>query len=535
MKKDILGRLAASLMAAACGVAMCSGAMAADLTIGYKAAITSVDPHVAFGPNRNISLHVYEALVRCDDQQHPQPGLAISWTPIDETHWEFKLRPGVKFSDGSDFTAEDVKFSLARAGGGTGPRSYRSYTRGITDVTVSDPLTVIITTDKPTPYLPQNLSTFGMVSATAAKDAEEADFDSGRAAIGTGPYRLDKWERGASVTLLPNAVYWGEKQPWDKVTFRFIPNDSARVSALLAGDLDVIDAVPTNLVQTISANPDFVQETTTTSMLNYLQLDQFRQNPPDLTGPDGEALTANPFQDQRVREAMSLAIDRQAISRDVMKGQSEPAGQLVPAALEGHVEGLNAPEADLEKAKALLVEAGYPRGFRITLHCTSDRYLNDAKVCEAVAQMLSSIGIATTLDALPSAVFLPRSSAGLNGEPAFGFLMLGFAPANGQAAAALAGLVHTHDEKVGIGANNDGRYSNAAVDAAIEGALHTIDAEARGAFVNEAVETSMQDVGIIPIHFVRAVWASRKTLEVTPRTDGATYAMNVHPLAQASN
>lgn len=510
------------------GTLLAAPLAAAELTIGYKAHITSVDPHVAFGPNRNMAMHVYEALVRADDAQRPQPGLALSWRAIDETHWEFKLRPGVVFQDGTPFTAADAQFSLRRAGGGAGARSYRSYTRDIASVEVVDPLTLRITTHTLSPFLPQNLSTFGMISATAAADATEADFDGGRAAIGTGPYRLAGWARGASLTLRRHDAYWGGQPDWDQVRFRFMPNDATRVAALLAGELDVIDAVPASLVETIRGRRGLTVETTTTGMLNYLQIDQREAPPPGVSAADGSALPGNPFRDLRVRQAMTLAIDRSGLAQRIMLGESEPSGQLVPAALGGHVAGLDPLVPDLARARALLAEAGYPQGFRVTLRCTGDRYPNDAKVCEALAQMLTRTGIRTTLEVLPSAVFFPRSNpGGPGGEVGLGLAMVGFGPANGEAAASLAGMLHSYDPTLGLGTVNGGRYGQPAVDAAIRAALRTLDATERQRQVEIATRLAIGDVGIIPIHFIRASWAFRDSLVLRPRTDGASFAMNI--------
>lgn len=503
-------------------------ASAAEITIGLAASITSVDPHVAFGPNRALAMHVYEPLVRSGDRQQPEPGLALSWTALDARRWEFRLRPGVTFQDGTPFTAEDAAFSLRRAASGEGPRSYRSYTRGIIGLEVKDPLTLIITTAHATPLLPRNLSTFGIVSSRAAVDAAEADFDSGRAAIGTGPYRLLGWSRGAAVTLARNNRHWGERPLWDKVTFRFIPNDTARVAALLAGDLDLIDAVPAGLSDTIRGRRGLALAATTTGMLNYLQLDQRLAIPAGVAAADGGALPDNPFRDLRVRQAITLAIDRGAIAGRIMQGQAEPSGQLVPPGLSGHVEDLAPATPDPGRARALLAAAGYPQGFRVTLRCTNDRYLNDAKVCEALAQMLSRIGIRTTLEVLPAAVFFPRADpGGAAGEGGLGFAMLGFGPANGDAAASLAGLLHSHDRARGLGTVNGGRYGRQELDTMIEEAMHLPDPAARQRQVGAATRLAMEDLGIIPIHFIRAQWAFRDELHLRPRSDGATFAMNI--------
>ena len=225
-------------------------ARAQELRIALKAAVDSADPAQLYTPNRNVHLQVYEPLIQQDDQSHLLPGLALSWRIVDPLTWELKLAEA-QFSDGTAFGAEDVMFTIRRIQVSEGTRTYRIYTRDIAAMEAPDAHTLLIHTSTPAAGLPVNLTAFGIVSARAAKDATAEDFNGGRAAVGTGPYRWVRYLPGQSVSLARNERYRGGAVPWATVEYRFVPNDSARVAALLAGDVDVIDTVPPNLFERV--------------------------------------------------------------------------------------------------------------------------------------------------------------------------------------------------------------------------------------------------------------------------------------------
>jgi peptide/nickel transport system substrate-binding protein len=245
MKRATL-RLLALLAALGLGALPASApAPAQTLRIGMKAAIDGSDPHQSYSPNRNVQMHVYESLVFQDETMHPIPGLAESWRVVDDDTWEFRLREGVTFHDGSPLTPNDVAFSLRRAADAKGLRTYSAQMRSVRGVEAVDMRTIRIRTNGPSPLLPSNLASIMIVSAAAVgTDATEEDFNGGRAAIGTGPYRWVRYTPGSDVTIERAAHHWAASEPWQRVVYRFIPNDSARVSALLAGDVEVVDAVP---------------------------------------------------------------------------------------------------------------------------------------------------------------------------------------------------------------------------------------------------------------------------------------------------
>ncbi|MFN7607930.1 MAG: ABC transporter substrate-binding protein, partial [Ralstonia sp.] len=230
----------------------------------------------------------------------------------------------------------------------------------------------------------------------------------------------------------------------------------------------------------------------------------------------------NPLKDARVREAISLAISRQAIVDRVMEGAAEPTGQLVNSALFGHVPGLKAPSADPAAAKKLLGQAGYPDGFAITLHATNNRYPNDDRVAQVIASMLSRVGIVTKVETLPSASFFTRAN-----KLDFSFLQAGWGADTGEASSSLKALLATYDPARGWGASNRGRYSNPALDAKLAEALQTLDDSKREKLLQEATEIGMRDYGVIPLYFNINVWAARKGYAVVPRLDERTYAFDV--------
>lgn len=519
MNRHLLG-LAASVSLLLGGSLFSTAATADAIKIGIKAEISAADPHVLFGPNRNIGGQVYEPLFLTDAAQKPMPGLVESWTVIEPKVWEFKLRQGVKFHDGSALTAEDVKFSIERARDLDAPRTFRTYLKDVTDVTVVDDLTFRVTTKEPSAILIPNLSTFGVVKKAVAEGATEADFNGGKAAIGTGPYRWIKWTPGEGVKLEAFNDYWGGKPNFERVDYRFIANDSTRTAALLSGDVQMVDDVPPALVKRLQSEKAVEVVSGTSYMLNYVGLDMHHDVPLFVSGPNGEKLTANPFRDVRVRKALTMAINRQLIADRIMGGLATPAGQFVPKGMVGHIDGVEAAAYDPEGAKKLLAEAGFPDGFRLTIHCTNDRYTNDAKVCEAIGQMLTVAGVKTEVQTLPSSVFFDRAtSGGPNGEPEFSFFMLGFGAANGVADAAYSALVQSYDKKAGTGANNRSRYSNAELDKLIGEAVSETDEAKRAALLDKVTRLAMDDVAMIPVHFLNGIWGVSEGYKLTPRTD----------------
>lgn len=500
-------------------------ASAADLTIGLATDVTSLDPHFHnVTPNNSLGFHIYGYLVERDEKSHLVPGLATSWKAVDPTTWEFKLRKGVKFQDGSDFTAADVVASIERVP--TVPRSpssFTAYTKQIKQTEVVDPWTIRFHTATPYPLMASDMTQVAIINK-AFKNASTEDFNSGKAAIGTGPYKLVRYVKGDRIELARFDGYWGGKTPWEHVTMKLLTQAASRVAALLSGDVQVIEAVPPTDVPKLKSDKRISMYRTVADRLIYLHLDSHRDVSPDVTDKSGNALTRNPLKDPRVRRAMSMAINRPGIVAQVMEGEAIPAGQLVPDFLFGATKNLHAEKYDPAGAKKLLAEAGYPDGFGITIASPNNRYVNDAKIAQAVAQMLTRVGIATKVNAMPSGPYFSKAS---NLE--FSLMLVGWSTGTGEASSSLKNLVMTFDKEKGFGNANRGRYSNAKVDSLTEDALQTVDDAKREAYLQRATELAINDTAIIPLHFQVNLWATRDGIKYAPRTDENTLAWKFSP------
>lgn len=519
--------IAASAALGLGGLALTSAkAAAADLTIGLGAEVTSIDPHFHnLSPNSNIGKHIFDALVHQDDQQRLSPGLAVSWKALEDATWEFKLRQGVKFHDGSDFTAEDVAFTVKRAPAvPNSPSSYGIYLASIAETIVVDPYTVRFKTKAPYPLLPTDISNILIVSSKVGATATTADYDSGKAAIGTGPFKLVENKKGDRIVLARNDAYWGPKAGWDKATLRLLTNEASRVAALLAGDVQMIEIIPTQDIAKIKANKDLSVSSVVGNRLIYLHIDTARDQSPFVTDKAGKPLDKNPLKDVRVRRAISMAINRQAVVERLMEGEALPAGQLLPETFFGTSKKLKPDAYDVEGAKKLLAAAGYPDGFGLTIHGPNNRYINDAKIVQTVAQMLSRIGIDAKVDTMPSNVFFSRSS-----KLEFSLMLVGWGSGTGETSSPLKSLLATFDPSKGYGPSNRGRYSNPKMDEVLTKALATVDDAAREKLLAEASEIGIGDLGIIPLHYQVNSWAMKKGLTYKPRTDEYTLAQEVKP------
>lgn len=516
------------LVAASLLVAM-APAGAQTLRVGIRAPAVTADPASSFNPDRGITLQVYEPLLLQSATLQPEQGLAIRWTMRDPTTWAFTLRPGVLFHDGSPLTPADVIFTFRRIQTVEFVQNYRANLRDVVGMEAEGADTVVIRTRNPSPTLPFDMATIGIVSARAAEGATPDEFNGGRAAVGTGPFRLVKWTSGQDTILERNPNYWGAKPYWQRVEFRFVTNDSARVAALLAGDLDLVDALPAELIDRVQSGETRVQSTTGILMM-FLQPDIGRAVTPYATGADGQPLPRNPLADLRVRTAMSLAINRTALAERAMQGTAEPSGQLMAPGLDNHIPGLAPPPFDPARARALLTEAGYPQGFGLTVTCTNDRYAGDARICQALGQMLSAVGIRAKVDTGPMSILLRRrAGGGPEGKMDLSLFMLAYGAPNGLATAALSSLAETQNRAAGRGGNNYSGYSNPALDTLVQSAEQELDATRRAQLVEQATRIAINDVALVPLLFTKAYWGMRKSLTMAPRADAFTFAATVRP------
>ena len=297
--------------------------------------------------------------------------------------------------------------------------------------------------------------------------------------------------------------------------FRPITSAGPRVAALLAGDVDAIENVPIQDLERIKANPNYKVVQGLSARVIYLHFNYVDDAPPGVTDAGGK----NPFRDKRVREAISKAIDRDAIVARIMGGVAVAAGEFLPPMMFGANKDMKAPKADVDGAKKLLADAGYPNGFTLVLGAPNDRYINDGQIAQAVAQMLARIGIKVSVDAMTASQFFAKRT-----RREFGFWLAGWISDTGEMSSSLKPLAATPNRDKGWGTTNPGGYSNAQVDALLEKAFGTIDDDKRAALLAEASRVAMADYGVLPLHFEMTTWAMRKELSYTPRVDQTTEA-----------
>jgi len=516
-------RAAAAMLAAVSA----SGTVAAQtLTMGVQSGF-GIDPHFVFlGPNMAAARHVFDTLVNRDADSRWTPGLTLSWTAVSPTSWEFKLRDGVTFHDGTPFTAEDVVFSFQRIPSIPGnPGPYTPNLRGISRTEVVDATTLRIHTNEPNPVLPGQLTNVFIVSRRAAEGAAPSDFNAGRAAIGTGPYRLEVHRGLEGMTVARSDSYWGERQPWQRVNIRVIGNDAARTAALLAGDVDVIEEVGTADVERLERSGRVTVFRKPSDRVIFLLPHVGAERLALFTDAEGRPLDHNPFRDLRVRQALSLAVNRAALVERAMDGQAVATGQLVPEGFGGWHPAIPVPPYDPDRARRLLAEAGYPSGFGFTLACSNNRYVNDARVCQALGQMFTRAGFRAAVETQPSSVFFARTAVGRNDVPLVFF---------GQSSSSTRDATHVlslamHSQQVarGFGQSNRGAFNDPGLDRLIQAVAFGM--ENREEAMRAAMREAMRLHAGIPLYNQMVITAARRGIRYTPRLDEQMVAIHARP------
>lgn len=495
-----------------------------ELRIGLSTEPGSLDPHYHnLTPNNQIAYSIFNTLIQQDETQTLTPSLAENWKALNDTTWEFRLRKGVKFHDGSPFTAADVAYSMARTG--KVPNSLSPFTvfaRAFSELKVIDDHTIHFITKGPTPLLPNDLSRVAIMSAKSARaDVAEGvtteQLNRGEGLIGTGPYKFVEWTRGNRLVLAANADYWGGKPKWQTVIYRPMSNDAARVAGLLAGDVDMIENPPPADIKKLRDNPALKVSEVLSNRLIYIALDA---GEPTAGIPDTNGV--NPLKDRRVRRALSMAINREAIASRIMEGLGKPVGDFLPYPMFGTRKDARPDAYDPDQAKKLLAEAGYPNGFTITLGAPNNRYINDAEVAQAVASQWTRIGVKTKVDAVNATVFFKNRDAF-----AYSASLVGWAAGTGEMSNPLRSLVATVNREKGFGTANKSRYSNGALDALIEQAIGTVDNDRREALLQQAAKLALDDQALIPLHIEVTSWGLRKGFSYRARADQYTLANGV--------
>jgi peptide/nickel transport system substrate-binding protein len=462
----------------------------------------TLDPHSQNeGPTTTLLHQIYEPLIVRNHDGEMEPALATSWAPSpdDPNVWVFTLREGVSFHGGQEFTAEDVVFSLDRARSETS--NFKELLTGVTEVRAVDDYTVEVVTDGPNPLLANNLTNIMMMDAgwttengsVAVQDyAAGEDTFAARNTNGTGPFVLQSRTADVETVMTQNPDYWGIGTfPMDvtEIVFTPIQNPATRVAALLTGEVDFIQDVPVQDLQRVEEADGMGLATAPQNRVIFFGMNV---GDDDLTLDNVEG--ANPLADVRVRQAIDIAINREAIQQVVMRGQSAPAGVLSPPPVNGWTAELDAyPAYDVEAARALMEEAGYGDGFSIQLDCPNDRYINDEAICHAAVGMLAQIGIEVNLSALPRAQHFPLI-ANLETD----FYLLGWGVPTYDAEYIFNFLYHTRGD--GRGSWNGTRFSNAEMDEMIASLTSNTDLESRDATIASLFEMAEEELIYIPIH-----------------------------------
>jgi peptide/nickel transport system substrate-binding protein len=379
---------------------------------------------------------------------------------------------------------------------------------------VVDPHTIVFKTAAPHVLLPSDLGSVYIVPKAIAEKAATEDFNSGKAAIGTGPYKFVEYVPNQRVVLKANYGYWGGEEPWDKITFKILTNSAARVAALLSGDVQMIETVPTSDITKLASDKKFALADKVSNRVIYVHLNQWNDKTvPFVTAKDGKPLDKNPFKDARVRKALSMAINRDAIADRVMEKKAVPAAQLLPDFFYGTSKKLKPAKYDPEGAKKLLAEAGYPNGFTLTIHGPNNRYINDDKVAQAIAQFYSRAGIEAKVETMPSNVYF---TAATKGE--FGYMVLGLGNRIGRAG--LEPALAAGHLRPGEGHGRDQPRPLLQPGIRQGGQRRPRDDGRQEARVHDPARRrdAMNDTALIPIHYEVSTWATAKGYKYTPRT-----------------
>lgn len=473
--------------------------------------VLTMDPHAQNeGLNNAISEHVYDALVARDRKMAIEPSLALSWQQVNPTTMRFKLRDKVTFHDGAPFSADDVVFSITRALEKTS--NFAAYMQGIKEAKKVDNLTVDLILNGPVPTLLDQLSEVRIMNRAWAmkynvqrpqdfKNKEETF--AARNANGTGPFVLRTREPDVKTVMVVNSNWWGKRESnVTEVVYTPIKQDATRISALITGEIDLVLDPPLQDMGNLKANPKLKIADGNENRTVFFAMDQSR-NELLYSSVKGK----NPFKDLRVRQAMLLTIDVNALQKTVMRGLSLPTMSMIAPQVRGYSKDLEKrPAVDITKAKKLMTDAGYPNGFEVTMDCPNNRYINDERICTAVAGMLSKIDIKIKLNAMPRVTYFPKIQ---NMDTSF--FLYGWGVPTFDSLYTLLSIVRTKATG-GDGEQNYSGYSNPRVDALIDQLKTEGDFTKRAAITREALLLHQADVGHIPLHHQIIPWAMRKSV-----------------------
>ncbi|WP_431151902.1 ABC transporter substrate-binding protein [Acidovorax facilis] len=492
-------------------------AQAQTIRIANQGDSLSMDPH-SLNESLQLSVtgNVYESLVGRNKDLSLAPALATSWKQTSPTVWRFELRKGVQFHDGTPFTADDVVFSFGRTQ--VEGSDMKSYTNDFKEVRKIDDHTVEIETKTPFPILPDVISLVYMMSKKWCETNQALGPVDRRKGIenaasfranGTGPFRLRERQPNVRSVFTRNGSYWGKIEGnVSEVVFTPIGNDATRVAALLSGEVDVMEPVPVQDIERVNGSANTRAITGPELRTIFLGMDQKRD---ELLYSNVKG--KNPFKDKRVRQAFYQAIDIEGIKKTVMRGASNPSALLVGPGINGFQPDAKRLPYDVEAAKKLMAEAGYPNGFEVAMNCPNDRYVNDGRICQTVAANLSRINVKINLQAETKGTYFPKV---LRRDTSF--YMLGWTPATYDSHNALNALMRCVDDK-GSGQFNLGAYCNPKVDELTLKIQAETDKVKRNAMIKEVFDLHAADVGHIPLHQQALAWGVGKNVKLVQLAD----------------
>ena len=463
----------------------------------------TMDPHAQNeGPTHALNHQIYDSLLQRDMAGAIIPSLATSWSalPDNPNVWRFNLRKGVTFHDGATFDSEDVVFSLGRAR--ADGSEMKELLSSVKEVRAVDAYTVDIETNGANPLLVNNLTNMFMMDKgwSEANDVMtphdvakgETNFATSNS-NGTGAFMLVSRAVDEKTVLTANPNYWGKDIYPNKVTeiiYTPIQSSATRVAALLSGEVDIIQDVPVQDLKRVESQSGLMLATAAQNRVIFFGVNTVK-------GP-----TAN----LKVRQAMNIAINRDAIKKIVMRNQSDPTGVIMPPFVNGWNETLNKyPANDLKAAKALMAEAGHGDGFDIVLNCPNDRYINDEAICQSVVGMMAQIGINVTLDAKPKAQHFPIAKGGESD-----FYMLGWGVPTFDSHYIFNFLVHTQTEN--RGSWNPTGYSNTNVDAMIQSLESETNLDKRNQTIAKIWDEVQKAQMYLPVHNQVLNWGMRDNI-----------------------
>jgi peptide/nickel transport system substrate-binding protein len=512
---DIRKYLAAAVLLVALG------AQAQTVRIANQGDALSMDPH-SLNESLQLSVlgNVYEPLAGRNKDLSLAPALATSWKQTSPNVWHIELRKGVHFHDGKPFTADDVVFSLQRAADPAGDLA--GAVSPIKSVRKVNDYAVDIETKSPTPILLDQLSTTYIMSKAWCEENQAVHPVDRRKGIenaasfranGTGPYRLRERQPDVRTTFVRNGNYWGKIEGnVQEVIYTPIANDATRVAALLSGQVDVMEPVPLQDIERINASPVAKVMVAPELRTIFLGMDQKRDEL-QFSSVKGK----NPFKDRRVRLAFYQAIDIEGIKKTIMRGASHPTALLVGPGVNGYQPDMDKRYPyDPEASKKLLAEAGYPNGFEVTLNCPNDRYVNDARICQAITANLARVGVKINLAAETKGTYFPKV---LRRDTSF--YMLGWTPTTYDAHNALDSLARCVDDKQGYGRFNLGSYCNPELDKLILAIQVETDKAKRNQMIRQAFKIHADDVGHIPLHQQSLAWGVSRKVNLVQLADDA--------------